>query len=360
VVKITTVVGARPQFVKAAVLSRHFKGLEAVSETIVHTGQHFDDSMSKIFFDELDIPHPAVNLGIHSVDHCAMIGRLIEKLGDVYTKNRPNLVLVYGDTNSTLAAAIAAKKHSIPLVHVEAGIRTGDEHAPEESNRYLVDRMSAMNFCCTQTGLDNLVKEGFQSGLINSKIFNYGDVMKDAVLHYTDKRKVAGYRGREGGRPSIAVTIHRAENTDSSRKLREIVDGLNFLSKDFEIIFPIHPRTMEAVKRLGAAFDFPVLPPVGYIEMLDILSGCHGVLTDSGGLVREAYFFGRPSVYVLDRPAWVELIENGSCERADCSAQSIFAAARRMVGRDVSTENCPFGRGDAGSLIAKEILASFS
>ncbi len=355
-VKITTVVGARPQFVKAAVLSRQFKSMEGVSESIVHTGQHFDDAMSKIFFDELDIPEPAVNLGIHSVDHCAMIGRLIESLGGVYSSERPDMVLVYGDTNSTLAAAIAAKKNGIPLAHVEAGIRTGDETAPEESNRYLVDRMSSMNFCCTSVGFENLVKEGFGSGLIDSEIFNHGDVMKDAALHFA-KRRPRQLAGRRIGRPSIVVTMHRPENTDSPQKFKAIVESLNRLCRDFDIVFPMHPRTVEAAKRLDAVFDFPVLPPVGYIEMLGMLADCSGVLTDSGGLVREAYFFRRPSVLVLGKPAWVELIETGACERTDCTPEAILSAVTRMVGKEVSNDDCPFGDGNAGVSIARDILA---
>lgn len=355
---IITVVGARPQFVKAAVLSRQFQKMDDVSEMIVHTGQHFDDRMSKIFFDELGIPAPTVNLGIHSINHCAMIGRLMESIGDIFVAKRPDLVLVYGDTNSTLAAAIAAKKNGIPLAHVEAGIRTGDESAPEESNRYLVDRMSTFNFCCTKVGVDNLVKEGFLSGLVNTTVCNYGDVMKDAALFFSQNKQTEKKRLFERRRPFIVATIHRPENTDHRGKLEAIVNSLNEVNSDVDVVFPVHPRTTEALQRYGLELQFPVSPPVGYLEMLDLLSGCSGVVTDSGGLVREAYFFGRPSVLVLGKPAWVELIENGSCERVDCTADQIVHAIARMSKKNVANDDCPFGNGNAGELIANHLASS--
>jgi len=356
--KITTVVGARPQFVKAAVLSRQFRGMENISEKIIHTGQHFDDQMSKIFFDELEIPVPTLNLGIHSLNHCAMIGRLTESIGEVLTGGRPDLVLVYGDTNSTLAAAIAAKKNEIPLAHVEAGIRTGDESAPEESNRYLVDRMANFNFCCTQVGVDNLIREGFQSGLIDTAVHNFGDVMKDAALFFSKRKPSQNSRSAERRRSFIVATIHRPENTDHRDKLAAIVMALNDINKETDVVFPVHPRTTEALRRYGLKFDFPVSPPVGYLEMLGLLSGCSGVITDSGGLVREAYFFGRPSVLVLGKPAWVELIKNGSCERVDCSIDQIIPAIARMRDKHVTSDDCPFGSGNAGELIARYLVTN--
>src|SRR5690554_6304137 len=305
--KVITVVGARPQFVKAAVVSRAFQKLN-IQEKIVHTGQHFDKNMSDVFFTEMQIPKPAYNLEVHGLNHGAMTGRMLEKIEEVLVKEKPQVVLVYGDTNSTLAAALAAQKIHIPVAHVEAGLRSFNMKMPEEINRILTDRVADVLFCPTSTAVENLKNEGFEN--FDAEILNVGDVMYDAALFYADK----------SFKPNVDIpskyvlcTLHRAENTDDSMRLKSIFKSLEVISKISPVIIPLHPRTKSKLININYDFDnsdIIFINPVSYFEMIWLLQNCHFVMTDSGGLQKEAYFFKKYCVTLRDETEWVELVDN--------------------------------------------------
>ncbi|HDD59672.1 MAG: UDP-N-acetylglucosamine 2-epimerase (non-hydrolyzing) [Thermoplasmata archaeon] len=308
--KILSVVGARPQFIKAHPVHLALKG--RFTHTIVHTGQHYDLEMSKIFFDELGIPEPHYNLEVGSGPHGMQTGRMLQRVEKVLMEERPDAVVVYGDTNSTLAGALAAVKLHIPLAHVEAGLRSYDRRMPEEINRVVSDHLSTILFAPTKTAVDNLKKEGIEEG-----VYLVGDVMVDALyLH----REVARRNGilRDLGleeKNYLLVTVHRASNTDERERLVAIVDAL--IESGERVVFPVHPRTREAMKRydllerLEGAEEVEVIPPVGYIEFLRLIEGARKVLTDSGGVQKEAYILGVPCITLRDTTEWVETVKDG-------------------------------------------------
>lgn len=303
--KIVTVIGARPQFIKASSLSREILNRENIEEVIVHTGQHFDENMSNVFFKEMEIPKPKYNLHINSLSHGAMTGKMLEKIEEVLLIEKPDWVLVYGDTNSTIAGALAAKKLHIKVAHVEAGLRSFDNKMPEEINRVLTDNISDILFCPTKLAVSNLENEGFLNK--DCKIVNCGDIMYDSALYYKGKAK------SDLKLPDnfILATIHRQENTDSKEKLSKIIDAFNQLTRRGEtIIVPLHPRTKKKIEAFNLSIDFTILEPVGYLEMISLLNKCKVVITDSGGLQKEAYFFNKYCITLRDTTEWVELIKN--------------------------------------------------
>lgn len=305
--KIVTILGARPQFVKAAVVSRVFKKSEAITEVIVHTGQHYDKDMSDVFFEEMDIPKPNYFLGINGISHGAMTGQMIEKIEEILFIEKPDFVLVYGDTNSTLAGAIACKKLNIKLIHIEAGLRSFNNVMPEEINRILTDRISDYLFCPTVTAMHNLKNEG----LINDNVYNVGDVMQDAIIFYSSKARKPEIDLQEN---YILCTIHRAENTDSDKKLLNIFKSLENISKSVQVILPLHPRTKNKLIGLGYNINennILFIPPVGYLEMMYLLKNCKLVMTDSGGLQKEAYMLNKCCITLREETEWVELVESG-------------------------------------------------
>lgn len=309
-IKVATIVGTRPQFVKAATVSRAVKAQSRMLEIIVHTGQHFDSTLSQVFFKELGIDPPASSLGIHGGPHGQMTARMLSAIEELLIRERPQGVLVYGDTNSTLAGALAASKLNIPLVHVEAGLRSFDRSMPEEVNRVITDHVSDLLFCPTPTAVMNLSAEG-----ISQHVHWVGDVMYDAALEAA--------RGAEGvssvlerlgveNRAYGVATVHRAANTDDHHALREIVDYLKNQANDRPIVFPIHPRTRSAVEQAGFTLDpLRVCVPLGYLEMRQLVSHAAVVYTDSGGLQKEAYFYRVPCVTLRDETEWVETISSG-------------------------------------------------
>ena len=311
---ILTIIDARPQFIKAAVLSRYVKGNPqlGVSETIVHTGQHYDQNMSDIFFTEMDIPQPDYNLHIGSGSHGKMTGLMLEKIEELLLELKPDAVLVYGDTNSTLAGALAASKLHIPVAHVEAGLRSFMMAMPEEQNRRLTDNLSTWLFCPTDTAVKNLKKEGIIScaerpSADSKYVGKTGDIMYDASLYYRKKTIKVDVPD-----DFILLTIHRAENTDDPMRLKSIVNAINALpEKNF--IFPVHPRTKKilAEQRLEFASHVKLIEPVGYLEMLKYEEACTAVLTDSGGVQKEAFFFKKPCITMRDTTEWVELVDSG-------------------------------------------------
>lgn len=361
--KLLTVVGARPQFVKAAVLSRNIKKHSNIEDIIVHTGQHFDKNMSDIFFDEMEIPKPNYFLGISGLTHGAMTGRMLEEIEKLLVNEKPDFLIVYGDTNSTLAAALAAKKIGVKTVHIEAGVRNFDESMPEEINRYLVDRLAELNFCCTDLGVENLRTEGYFSGNITSKVFNCGDVMYDAALFYEEKSDKAssiisdlGLKGKE----YIIATIHRASNTDSPEILKNIVEAFNTLNETTEVVLPIHPRTRQKIKDYGLTTNFTCIDPVGYLDMVQLLKHSKYVLTDSGGVVREAYFFGKPSLLLLERPLWPELVEEGFCLNTLPEYQGIIKGFDEIKKMNPDFSKKLYGDGNAGEKILATIINEFN
>lgn len=302
--KICTVVGARPQFIKAGSVSREVSLWPDVEEVLIHTGQHFDINMSQVFFDEMGLPVPAYNLGVSAMSHGAMTGKMIEKIEEVLIRERPNVVLLYGDTNSTLAGAIAAAKLNIKVAHVEAGLRSYNRLMPEEVNRVLTDNVSDYLFCPTERAVEALKKEGRCAG-----VKNVGDVMYDGALYYSP------YSVRpEFDIPSkyTLCTVHRAENTSSYGRLKEIVSAVNTISESCPVVMPLHPATKKKLLDYGLAFSsgVMVLDPVGYLNMIWLVSNCEVVVTDSGGLQKEAYFFGKYCLTMRDETEWVELVDS--------------------------------------------------
>lgn len=310
--KIITILGARPQFVKAAVLSRIIAKHKAIEEVIVHTGQHYDTNMSAIFFDEMEIPMPKYNLTINGLSHGAMTGQMLLKIEEVLVKEKPDLVVVYGDTNSTLAGTLAAKKMHIKVAHVEAGLRSFNMKMPEEVNRVLTDRISDLLLCPTDTAMKNLKNEGVDKSA--AKIVKCGDIMKDAVLYYNkiSEQKstiIADLNLKEN--EFVLATIHRQENTDDIAKLKAIFEGLEAIHKRKQVVIPLHPRTRAILEKDKLSYAVKLIDPVGYFDMLELLKNCNLVVTDSGGLQKEAFFNKKHCIIVREETEWVELVSNG-------------------------------------------------
>lgn len=308
--KILTVVGARPQFIKAAALSRAIRETDGLDEVMIHTGQHFDENMSDVFFSELDIPAPAHMLDIHGGGHGEMTGRMLAAIEPVLMAEKPDWLVVYGDTNSTLAGALAAAKLHIPIAHVEAGLRSFNRRMPEEINRVMTDHISTLLLCPTQAAIECLELEGIRKG-----VHHVGDVMYDATRFATDRAEqlsnILGELKVEHKNYGVA-TVHRPENTDSPERLRAVIAYLQEQAGKHPIVFPLHPRTRQFAERLGIALDgLIVTGPVGYIDMAKLLHGACAVFTDSGGLQKEAYFHRVPCVTMRGETEWVETITHG-------------------------------------------------
>jgi len=305
--KIITIVGARPQFIKAGALSREFLRHVDIEEIIVHTGQHFDENMSDVFFEQMSIPKPKYNLAVNNMGHGAMTGQMLEKIEKVLVQENPDWVLVYGDTNSTIAGALAAKKLHIKVAHVEAGLRSFNMAMPEEINRILTDRISDLLLCPTETAVDNLNNEGYKN--LDISILKTGDVMQDAAIFYSKKEQAPNFKIPE---EFVLSTIHRAENTDNDKRLSSILSGLNFIAKSIPVILPLHPRTKNIINKGNFDMnDLTIVDPVGYLEMVYLLQRSKIVMTDSGGLQKEAFFFKKPCITLRDETEWVELVKGG-------------------------------------------------
>jgi len=310
--KIVTILGARPQFVKAAVLSRVILKHKAIEEVIIHTGQHYDANMSEVFFNEMEIPKPKYNLAISGLGHGAMTGQMMEKIEQVLLSEKPDLVVVYGDTNSTLAGALTAKKLHIKLAHVEAGLRSFNMAMPEEINRILTDRVSDILLCPTDVAIKNLQKESFEN--FPTKIVKSGDIMKDAVEYYgkisAEKSTIINNLNLTENN-FVLATIHRQENTDSLENLKSIFEGLEQISKITPVVLPLHPRTKAILEKNNLNYNLKFIDPVGYFDMLELLKNCKMVITDSGGLQKEAFFNKKPCIIAREETEWVELVTNG-------------------------------------------------
>jgi len=325
--KIVTVLGARPQFVKAAVLSRIINKHKAIEEVIVHTGQHFDANMSEVFFEEMMIPKPKYNLDINSMSHGAMTGKMIEEIEKVLEIEKPDALVIYGDTNSTIAGALAAKKMHIKVIHIEAGLRSFNMKMPEEINRILTDRIADLLSCPTETAIDNLKNEGFDN--LPVLIEKHGDIMKDTVVYYSQfsEAKSSIIKDQKLQKNEfVLATIHRQENTDDEEKLTSIFKALEEIHKIQSVVLPLHPRTKAILKKLAIQPKIQLIDPVGYYSMLELLKNCSMVISDSGGLQKEAFFNNKHCIIVRDETEWIELVNHGFAKIVGSDTKMIIEA----------------------------------
>ena len=340
--KVVSILGARPQFIKAAAIGRALAGRKTLHEVIVHTGQHFDPEMSGDFFRELELAKPRHHLDVHGGGHGVMTGRMLLGLEPILQAEQPDAILVYGDTNSTLAGTLAAAKLHIPVAHIEAGLRSFNRHMPEEINRVLTDHASTVLYCPTSAAVDNLAREGITAG-----VENVGDVMYDVTLYAANRARkesrIVERLGLSDGAFAVA-TVHRAENTDLSATLARVIDYLRDHAGGQEIVFPMHPRTHAAVERTGLSLaGLTVIPPCGYLDMHRLLHGARVVYTDSGGLQKEAYFHRVPCVTLRGETEWVETV--------DCGWNRLWHGPDYRARRDITE----YGDGDAAGKIAAHL-----
>ncbi len=357
--KIITIIGARPQFIKAAVVSREFLKSNIFQEILVHTGQHFDKNMSDIFFEEMEIPKPQYNLNINGLSHGAMTGQMLEGIEKICIEEKPDFLLVYGDTNSTIAGALAAKKLCIKVIHVEAGLRSYNMQMPEEINRILTDKISDILYCPTDTAVNNLKKEGIIDS--NIHVIQNGDVMQDAALYYASKSeehsKVLAINKLVKDN-YVLCTIHRQENTDDPNRLKAIINALNKINNETIVVVPLHPRTKKIIQQLKIEVNFTILDPVGYFDMIELLKNCKIVMTDSGGLQKEAYFFNRFCITLRDETEWVELVENGYNRLVGANENEILNTFN-LFKTDVFNKKSELYGGGMASAIIRDTLEKY-
>jgi UDP-GlcNAc3NAcA epimerase len=363
---MATVVGARPQFIKAAVVSRALRSTSGAEEILIHTGQHYDENMSDVFFEELEIPHPDIHLGVGSGSHGVQTGHMLEKLERVFIDEEPDCVLVYGDTNSTLAGALAAAKLHVPVAHIEAGLRSFNRRTPEEINRVLADHVSNMLFAPTKAAVENLQREG----IAGYGVRLVGDVMYDAALHYGAKaEQMSTILDKLGLAPSgyVLATVHRAENTDDPKRLRAIVGGLRMVAEELPVIMPLHPRTRAALEREGmlekASQHIRLTDPVGYMDMVMLEKNSRLVATDSGGVQKEAFFYRVPCVTLREETEWVELVTLGwnVCVSPEQPSNVYEAIVERISLASMFASMDPpslYGEGNARSLIVEDLVGA--
>jgi UDP-GlcNAc3NAcA epimerase len=360
------VVGARPQFIKAAVVSSALRYMPGVKEVLIHTGQHYDANMSAVFFEELEIPRVDYHLDVGSKSHGAQTGRMLEEIEKVLVDEKPDWVLVFGDTNSTLAGALAATKLRIPVAHIEAGLRSFNRGMPEEINRVLTDHTSNLLFAPTEAALENLRREG----IIGNGVRLVGDVMYDAALYYGAKaEQESGILRRLGleAKGYVLATIHRAENTDDAAKLRSIVEGLGMVGQALPVVLPLHPRTRAALVReemlQETSRHITVIEPVGYLDMVMLEDKAALIATDSGGIQKEAFFHGVPCVTLREETEWIELVDLGCnvCV-APRGRSEVYERITRQLNFSATppqpVSGRPYGKGDAGILIADHLMGA--
>lgn len=353
--KIVTIIGARPQFIKAAVVSREILKHSQLEEVIVHTGQHFDANMSDVFFEQMDIPKPDYKLEIASLSHGAMTGRMLEKIEEVLLKEQPDWVLVYGDTNSTLAGALAASKLHIKVAHVEAGLRSFNMRMPEEQNRILTDKLSEILFCPTLLAKQNLLQEGYTDDVNYLPVV--GDVMFDAAKFYAQRsQKPAELPLNIKSGNYVLGTIHRAENTNDLSRLKSLVESLNEIQKSEAVVVPLHPRTKAILEANDIEAEFTILEPVGYLEMVYLLQHCSLVVSDSGGVQKEAYFFEKPCLVTRDETEWVELIEHGSNYLVGVDKGKILTAYEDAKSKEIDYSVPFYGNGACAEEIISNLM----
>lgn len=350
--KILTIVGARPQFIKAAAISRQISKRDEIQEVIVHTGQHFDENMSEVFFEEMRLPKPKYNLEINSLSHGAMTGRMIEAIEQIVITEKPDFVLVYGDTNSTFAGALAAKKLHVKVAHVEAGLRSYNMKMPEEINRILTDRISDILFCPTESAVLNLKKEAFDD--LGVEVVKVGDVMLDNAIHFGDLAKKPALK--LANKYALA-TIHRAENTDDINRLKSIFSALSVISEQTKIVLPLHPRTKKIVEKYQIdTSKLHITEPLSYLETVYLLKNCQIVLTDSGGLQKEAFFFKKPCLTLRDETEWDELVQYGFNKLVGADENDIISAYTDMIEKTFDFSKNLYGNGKTAQLVIDYIM----
>ena len=380
--KIITIIGARPQIIKAAAISRAIKNNfnESIQEIIVHTGQHYDENMSSIFFDELGIPQPDFNLQVGSGSHGQQTARILEGVEKLIESEKPDGIIIYGDTNSTLAAALAAGKLYLPIFHIEAGLRSFNKAMPEEINRILSDHISTILFCPTQTAIDNLVREGFsidnkaKATIDNPHIHLCGDIMYDNSLFFSsisDKKATILEEVKILNEKFILVTIHRNANTDEASRLNAIFNALIYIQDvtNYKIILPIHPRTKKMMEIhlskenksvIASNSNFHIIPPAGFLDIIALEKNAELIITDSGGLQKEAYFFKKPCVILRPETEWVEIVNNGNAIVTDSDEKRIVSAANQLLVKNDFTFPNLFGDGKASEFIIEKIIETLN
>ena len=374
--KIVTIIGARPQIIKAAALSRAIKNrfAEQITEIIVHTGQHYDENMSQVFFDELGIPHPDYNLHVGSASHGVQTARMTEGIEEILLKENPDFIVLYGDTNSTLAGAVAAAKIHVPIVHIEAGLRSFNKVMPEEINRIACDHCSTLLFSPTLAGYENLKREGFPMDndgpytIDNPKVYHCGDIMYDNSLYFSSiasqKTDIIQRLGLEG-KPFVLATIHRNANTDDPERLTAIFNSILRISKETVIVLPLHPRTSKLLKTnvseqlqedIANNANLKLIEPVSFIEMIELERNAQLVMTDSGGVQKESYFFKKPCIILRPETEWVEIVETGNAILADADETRIMNAWEHFKCQPNTSFPPIFGDGHAAEFMLEQMM----
>jgi UDP-GlcNAc3NAcA epimerase len=380
-IKIVTIIGARPQIIKAAALSRAIqnKFSDKITEIIVHTGQHYDNNMSAVFFEELNIPKPNYNLNVGSGSHGKQTAAMIVGIEEILQNEKPQAIVLYGDTNSTLAGAIAASKIHVPVVHIEAGLRSFNKAMPEEVNRIMCDHVSTLLFSPTKTGFNNLIKEGFNKNATkpydanNPGIYHSGDVMYDNSIFFSDmadkQTNILERLKLEDGK-FILATIHRNNNTDEPKRLNALFSALYDISvqNNLDVVLPLHPRTSKLLstnlspqnyQRISSHSGFKIIEPVGFLEMIALEKNCQLVMTDSGGVQKEAFYFEKPCIILRPETEWVELVECGAAIVADADENKIKKAFEVLINKQDLSFPKLYGDGHAAEYICEEMLACF-
>ena len=375
--KIITVIGARPQIIKAAAISRAIKNnfSDKILEVIVHTGQHYDENMSQLFFEELEIPFPNFNLNVGSGSHGEQTAKMLEGLENIYVQEKPDAVIVYGDTNSTIAGALAASKIHIPVIHIEAGLRSFNKAMPEEINRIACDHMSTLLFTPSETGHRNLLNEGIKNdqkeaaSIDNPKIYLCGDIMYDNSLYFSAVSEQKSKILKEldiAKNDFILCTIHRDTNTDDTANLNAIFRALLRIQKtsNLKIVLPLHPRTKEKLNshldenlltELNQNKNFKIIPPIGFLDIISLEKNARLIITDSGGLQKEAFFFQKPCIILRDQTEWIEIVENGNAMIAGADEQKIGKCFEQLMKKTNFTYPNLYGDGNAANFICKKI-----
>lgn len=376
-IKILTIIGARPQIIKAAAISRAISNnySSLIKEYILHTGQHYDEKMSEVFFDELKIPRPDFHLNVGSGMHGMQTAKMIKGIEAIITEISPDYLLVYGDTNSTLAGAIAASKIHTPIIHIEAGLRSYNKSMPEEINRIMCDHVSTLLFSPTTTGIENLKKEGFSINNLppytidNPKVYHSGDIMYDNSLHFAkEAEQNSKILEQLAIKPNqyILCTIHRDNNTDNPLRLNSIFQALHFIEENYsqKIVIPLHPRTkkilssnldQELYQKIGSNPNIIITEPVSFLDMIQLEANTSIIVTDSGGVQKEAYFFKKPCVILRPETEWIELVQNGTAKLADANTEKIISAFKSLFKAELNFSSI-FGTGTAAEFVCNKII----
>ena len=375
--KIITVIGARPQIIKAAAISREIKNnfSDKIIEVIIHTGQHYDENMSQLFFEELEIPFPNYNLNVGSASHGEQTAKMLQGLENIYMQEKPDAVIVYGDTNSTIAGALAASKIHIPVIHIEAGLRSFNKAMPEEINRIACDHMSTLLFTPSETGQRNLLNEGIKNdqkeaaSIDNPKIYLCGDIMYDNSLYFSEMSEQKSEILKELEITTdefILCTIHRDTNTDDTANLNAIFRALLRIQKtsNLKIVLPLHPRTKEKLNshldenlltEINQNKNFKIIPPTGFLDIISLEKNARLIITDSGGLQKEAFFFQKPCVVLREQTEWIEIVKNGNALIAGANELKIISSVETLIKRTDFTYPNLYGDGNAANFICKKI-----